>query len=77
MTPFRKGGTHVVDDMEVSDIVEEEATLPAEEVTVNGSSGTALEVPLFATIVRERRVGVVKVGDHNNCTGCQIIRISY
>ena len=38
--------------MEMRDVVEEEAALPAQKRAVNGSGGAALEVPLLATIMR-------------------------
>ena len=65
MVALRKN-TYVMDDMEVSDVVEEEAALPSEERPVDGGSGTTLEVPFLATVVRESGVGVMEVGDHND-----------
>ena len=59
-------GEEVVDDVVVGDVVEEEASLPAEEGTVDSGSGATLEVPLFSTVVREARVSVVQVGDHDD-----------
>jgi len=53
--------------MEVSNVVKEEASLPAENVSVDGGCRAALEVPLFATIMREDRVSVVEVRNHDNC----------
>lgn len=61
-----ESATYVVDDMVMGDVVKEEAALPAQEVTIDGRSSTALEVPFLATIVRELRVSVVEIRDHNN-----------
>ena len=47
--------THVVDNMEVSDIVQEESSLPSQEVTVNSGCSTTLEVPFLAAVVWEIR----------------------
>lgn len=54
-----------MDDVEVGDTVEEEVTHPAEEVTVEGRSGTTRVGPLLAAVVGQLGVGVVEVGDHN------------
>lgn len=58
-------GEEVVDDVVVGDVVEEETSLPAEEVTVDGSGGTTLEGPFLLAVVGEHGVGVVEVGDHD------------
>ena len=58
--------TYVVDDMEVGNIVQEEASLPAEERPIAGRSCAALEVPFLAAVMRHDRVGVVEVSDHND-----------
>jgi len=58
--------TYVMNDVEVRNIMEEEAALPSEERPVNGGSGTTLEVPFLATVVGESRIGVMEVGDHND-----------
>ena len=57
----------MVDDVIVGYIVEEEATLPAQEVPVDGCSSSALEVPFFTSVMRELRVGVVEIGNHDDC----------
>lgn len=62
-------GEEVMDDMEVSDIVEEEASLPAENGPVNGSGSATLEVPFLAAVVRHDRVGVMKISDHDEPVG--------
>ena len=54
-----------MDDVIVRDIVEEETTLPAEEITVNSASSTTLVVPLILAVMREFGVGVVEVSDHD------------
>lgn len=53
--------------MVVGDIVEEEATLPAKEGPVDGGGSAALEVPFLSAVVGEVGVGVVEVGDHDDC----------
>lgn len=58
-------GEEVVDDVEVSDTVEEEVSLPAEEVPVDGRSGTAGVAPGITAVVGDDGVGVVQVGDHD------------
>ena len=52
--------------MVVSDIVEEEASLPAKNITINSGDSTTLEVPFLAAIVGEEGIGVVEVGDHDD-----------
>lgn len=58
-------GEKVVDDMVVGHVVEEEAAHPAEEVAVHRRGRAPLEVPLRLAIVRQLRVRVVKVRDHD------------
>ena len=60
-------GEEVVNDVVVRDVMEEEAAHPSQEISVDRSSSTALEVPLFAAVVGHVRVGVVQVGDHDDC----------
>lgn len=55
----------VVNDVEVGDIVQEEAPLPAEEITIYSRRSAPLEVPLSVAVVREFDVRVVKVSDHD------------
>lgn len=55
----------VMDDMEVGDVVQEESTLPSEEVAIDGRSSTPLEVPLAIAIVGKLHVGMVEVRDHD------------
>ena len=55
-------GTHMV----MRDIVEEETTGPAEKRSVDSGYGTADKGPLFLTVVRDARVGVVEVREHDN-----------
>ena len=52
-------------DVIVRNVMEEETAHPPEEVTIDGGGGTTLVVPLALAVVREHRVGVVKVGDHD------------
>ena len=42
----------MMDDVIVRDIVEEETTLPAEEIPVDGTCCTSLEVPRLITVMR-------------------------
>jgi len=58
-------GEEVVDNVEVSDVVEEESSLPSKDRSVNGGSGTSLEVPFLSAVVGHDGVGVVQVGDHD------------
>ena len=58
--------TYMMNDMEVRDIMKEEAALPSEERPVDGGSGTTLEVPFLAPVVGESGIGVMEVGDHDN-----------
>ena len=55
-----------MDDMVVSDVVQEETSLPTEEVAINRSRRTALEVPFLATIVRKFWGGVMKISNHDD-----------
>ena len=55
----------VVDDMVAGHVVEEEPAHPAQEVAVDRRSGAPLEIPLRLAIVRQLRVRVVQVRDHD------------
>ena len=44
--------THMMDNVVVCDVVEEETALPSKEVSVDGCSRATLEVPFIATVVR-------------------------
>lgn len=55
-----------MDNMEMSDIMKEEATLPAEEWPVDCSSRAALEVPFLSTVMGHDWVSVVQVGNHDD-----------
>ena len=52
--------------MIMRDVVEEEATSPAEERPVDGGNGTSEEGPLLVAIVSDGRVGMVEVGEHHD-----------
>jgi hypothetical protein len=52
--------------MVVSNIMEEETTLPSQEVPVDGRGSTALEVPLLAAVVWQIGISVVEVSDHDD-----------
>lgn len=60
--------TYMVDDVVMSDIVEEKSPLPAQKVSISRCSGSTLEVPLFLAIMWEMYIGVLEVGDHSDCT---------
>ena len=55
----------MVNDVEVGDAVEEEVAHPAEKVAVERCGSTTGKRPLFSTVVRKLRIGVVEVGDHD------------
>ena len=57
--------------MEMRDVVQEEAALPAQKRAVDGGGGAALEVPLLPAVVRQVGRGVVEVGDHDDYGGRQ------
>ena len=61
----------MVYDVVMGDIVEEEAALPAEEGAIDGSGRATLVTPSAAAVVRDIRVCVVEVGDHDEpvCDG--------
>ena len=56
------GGDVVVQDVSLDDAVEE-VTTDETEFAVNGCGGTTSKVPRAASVVRERGVGVLEVGD--------------
>jgi len=62
MRHLRKEMMH---NMVVCDIVQEETTLPAKKVPINGCRRTALKVPLSGAVVRQFGIGVLQVGDHS------------
>ena len=53
-------------NMVMADVVEKESAHPAQEWSVNSGSGTPQERPFSLPVVRDRWVGVVKEGKHNN-----------
>lgn len=55
--------------MEVSDVVQEEATHPPKARPINSCRGATLEAPLSITVVGQDRVGVVEVSDHDEPVG--------
>lgn len=61
----------VMDHMVVSNIVQEEASLPTKERPVYRRSSATLVVPFLAAVVREVSVRVVQVGDHDEPMGNQ------
>lgn len=56
----------MVDNMEVDDVVKEEATLPTKQRTIHGGCCSALEIPLPVTVMRKARIRMLEIGDHNN-----------
>ena len=64
--------TYMVNDVKVSNVVQEEPPLPTQEISVDSSSRSTLEVPLFSTIMREGRISVVEVGNHNDFVVCEL-----
>lgn len=56
----------MVNDVEMGNVVEEEATLPAQNRPINGGGSSSLEVPLLAAIVGHDGVSVVQVSDHDD-----------
>jgi len=50
----------------VRDVVQEEATGPAQEWSVNGGEGTTEEGPLLAAVVGHGGVRVVQVCEHDD-----------
>ena len=52
--------------MEMRDVVEEEAALPAQKRAVDGGGGAALEVPLLPAVVRQVGRGMMEVGNHDD-----------
>ena len=55
----------MVNDVIVRNVMQEEPSLPSEEVAVHRTSRATLERPLFLTEVWELRIGVVEICDHN------------
>lgn len=55
----------VVSDVSLSDSVHEVRADGTKEVSVDGAESATDEVPLVGAVVRELRVGVLKVGDHD------------
>jgi hypothetical protein len=50
-------------------VMEEEATLPAQKVSVDSGSSTTLVSPCVIAVVWKLRICVVEVGDHNEPVG--------
>ncbi len=60
------GKTYMMYDVIMSDIMKEETTLPSKKVSINCSSGTTLEVPLLAAIMRQDGIGMMQICDHDD-----------
>ena len=60
----RDGGDVMVQDVSLDDAVEQ-LTADEAELAIDGRCGAAGKVPGRAVVVRERRVGVLEVGDGN------------
>ena len=55
----------MVDDVIVGYVVQEEAAHPAQEIAVHCRCCAALEIPFRLAIMRQLRVRMVKVRDHD------------
>ena len=56
----------MVGDVVVRHVMEEETASPTEEWSVDGGNGATDESPRVLAEVRHRRVGMVKIGEHND-----------
>jgi hypothetical protein len=59
----------MVNDVVVGNIVQEETTLPAQEVPVNSACCAALVAPLLVAIMGKHGVGVMQISDHDEPVG--------
>lgn len=55
--------------MIVGNIMQEESTLPTQEISVHGGSGSALVIPLLSTIVGEEGISMMQIRDHDEPVG--------
>lgn len=62
----RDTGNQVVGNMVVGDVVQEEATDPAEKRTIDGGDGTTDKGPAVLAEMGHRRIGVVEIGKHHD-----------
>lgn len=59
----------MVNDMVMSYIVQEKASLPSQEITIDSASSPSLVGPLSSAEMRQLRVGVMKVCNHDKLAG--------
>lgn len=52
-------------NMKMRNVMQEEPAHPPKEIPVNGRSCPTSKTPRAVAVMRERRVGVVEVGDHD------------
>ena len=57
---------HTVRNVVVADIMEEKASHPSKQGSINGGSGPTKEGPFTFPIVRDCRVGVMQESEHDN-----------
>ncbi len=56
----------MVNDVEVCYIVKEKASVPSQEISINGGSSASRIIPFVRAIMGQNRVGVVKICNHDN-----------
>lgn len=54
-----------MDDMEMGHIMEKEAPLPAQDVSIDRCCSPALVIPSLASVVRQLRIGMMEVRDQD------------
>lgn len=54
-------------DMIMSNVMKEKTTLPSQKVSINCSSGAALKVPFFATVMRQDGIRMMQISYHDDC----------
>jgi len=68
------GREEMMGDVVMRDVVEEEATCPAKQWSVDGRNSSAQEGPLLVAVVSNSRVGVMEVSQHDDPVVGQEIR---
>lgn len=63
---FRK---EMVNHVVMSHIVQEKASLPSQEITINSASSPSLIGPLSFAEMRQLGIGVMKIRNHNKLAG--------
>jgi hypothetical protein len=59
----------MMDDMIVSNVMQEKSSLPSQEIPINSRSSPPLECPSSVTVVWNRRIGVLQVRDRDEPMG--------